>query len=609
MKLQKKIVICGSVDDGKSSLIGRILLETDNIFSDQKIKLKKISNRYGTRGKNLDLSLLMDGLQDEREQGITIDVAHKFINYKNQRLIFCDSPGHQQYTRNVLTAASSCDIGVVLIDVKKGILEQTLKHIYILDFVRIKKVIFAINKIDLVKDKKKFNKIKLNLENITKKFKFKKNICIPTSATRGDNVVKRSKYLSWYKDNSLLEEIHNSKIEKKYPFNSTFMPIQYVNRINQNIRHYLGNLSGGILKKKDNIFIYPSNQQALVKEIYYNFKKINKISYTNCFCSLELSKQLDITRGDIIVKNKKYFKIGDAFQVQLVVTSEDSIFLNRQYLVRIHNKLVKGNIVKIKNKVFFENKKNNFKTLEVNDIALCDLVLNEKIAFSDNELIPELSSFILIDLISNRTIAAGKIDFALNRSNNIYKSKNTITTMLRSKIKKQNPICIWFTGLSGSGKTTLAEALEKKLLNLGKHTFLLDGDNLRKGINKDLGFNENDRVENVRRVAEIAKLMFDAGLITIVSLISPFNREREFAKSLYKKEEFFEIFLNTPLNICQQRDTKGLYKASKKNKKFNKIGLSSNYEKPKSPNLEIDTSKQSVDICLDQILKKISHKI
>lgn len=250
MKLQKKIVICGSVDDGKSSLIGRILLETDNIFSDQKIKLKKISNRYGTRGKNLDLSLLMDGLQDEREQGITIDVAHKFINYKNQRLIFCDSPGHQQYTKNVLTASSSCEIGVVLIDVKKGILEQTLKHIYILDFVRIKKVIFAINKIDLVKDKNKFNKIRSNLENLTKKFKFEKTICIPTSATRGDNVVKRSKYLSWYKDNSLLEEIHNSKIEKKYPFNSTFMPIQYVNRINQNIRHYLGNLSGGILKKK-----------------------------------------------------------------------------------------------------------------------------------------------------------------------------------------------------------------------------------------------------------------------------------------------------------------------------------------------------------------------
>jgi bifunctional enzyme CysN/CysC len=609
MSIQKKIVICGSVDDGKSSLIGRVLLETDNIFLDQKIKLKRISNRYGTRGKNLDLSLLMDGLQDEREQGITIDVAHKYINYKNQRLIFCDSPGHQQYTRNVLTAASSCDIGVVLIDIKKGILEQTLKHVYILDFVGIKKIIFTINKIDLVKDKKKFYKIKSSLKELNKKFNFKSSIFIPTSATRGDNVVKKSKYLKWYKGNSLLEEIYKTKIEKEDSINESFLPIQYVNRVNQNTRHYLGNVFGGIFKKKDNIFVYPSNQKAKIKNIYHNSKKINKTLKSNFFCSIQLNKQLDVTRGEIIVKEKKNFYTGDAFQVQLVATSVEKIISGRQYLMRIHNALVKTNVVKIKNKINFGVNKKTSNVLEMNDIGICDLTLEKTIAFSEFKKNKILSSFILIDLVSNKTVAAGKIDFALNRSNNIHNTETIVTPNLRNKIKKQKPICIWFTGLSGSGKTTLAEALEKKLFNIGKHTFILDGDNLRKGINKDLGFNENDRVENVRRVAEISKLMFDAGLITIVSLISPFNREREFAKSLYKKDRFFEIFLNTPLNICKERDVKGLYKALRKNNRFNKIGLSHNYEKPKSPDLEIDTSKKSIDNCLKLILEKIISRI
>ena len=350
----------------------------------------------------------------------------------------------------------------------------------------------------------------------------------------------------------------------------------------------------------------PSKLEAKIKKIYSNKNSTKKIISTNSFCAIELDRQLDITRGDIICKNSKNLITGNVFQAKIIVTSIDKIFSGSQYLMRIHNKEVNITITKIKKKILFsKNEILTNKTLNKDDIAIVEIVTNEIITFSDTSKIQELSKFILIDLVSNNTVAVGRINFALNRSNSLHPVDEIIDSKLRSKLKNQKPLCIWFTGLSGSGKTTLAKFLEKKLFNFGKHTFHLDGDNLRLGINKDLGFTKADRVENIRRAAEIAKLITDAGLISIVSLISPFERDRQFAKSLFKKDCFFEIFVNTPLSVCKKRDVKGLYKKVKQNNKINNIGLSGNYEKPQTPFLEIDTSKSSINSCVELIFRKI----
>lgn len=605
MVSQKKIVICGSVDDGKSSLIGRILFDTKNIYIDQQKNLEKISRRYGSLEKNLDLALLIDGLQDEREQGITIDVAHKFINFKNQRLIFCDSPGHTQYTKNVLTAASNCKMGLVLIDVTKGVLEQTLTHLYILDFVGIKNIIFAINKIDLIKNKKKFFEIKKYLENKILKFKFNSVKYIPTSATRGDNVVFKSKRIKWYKGNSILHEICKTKIKNNLN-KFSYLSVQCVNRFNQTSRYYFGNINNAKLALNEKVYILPGKKEAKIKKIFIGEKNLKKMNSINSYVGIELDRQIDIVRGDVICKDILSLNSGDAFQARIVVTSEDKIFTGNQFLMRIHNEEVKATITKIKNKILFTNKTIlDNKSLIVNDIADVELVTNEKIVFSTKQNNEQFLNFILIDLVSHNTVAAGKLSFALNRSSNIFKTNEIISSNLRSQLKNQKAICIWLTGLSGSGKTTLAKELEKKLYKINKHSYVLDGDDLRKGINKDLGFKESDRIENVRRVSEIAKIMVDAGLITIVSLISPFKRERNFAKSLFKEKTFFEVFVSTPLSVCEKRDVKGLYKKAKTIKGFNKIGISDNYEKPTNPFLEIDTTNKSIDYCVGLIFNKI----
>jgi bifunctional enzyme CysN/CysC len=380
--------------------------------------------------------------------------------------------------------------------------------------------------------------------------------------------------------------------------------VQHVNRPTHNIRHYLGNLNDGTLKKDDDLIIYPSKIKTKIKNIFHNFKKVNILKFHKSYAALELNNHVDISRGDILVKNDKNFFVGDSFHAKLIVTSDENIFSGRQYLMRIHNKLVKATVTKIKKKNFLLNSIST-KLLETNDSGEVEIFLNEKIVFSDFSKIKELSEFILIDLVSNKTVAAGKIEFALRKSGNIYEYKTELASSLRGDIKNQKPICIWLTGLSGSGKSTLARSLEQKLFGLGKHSYVLDGDHLRKGINKDLGFSENDRIENVRRVAEISKLMVDAGLITIVSIISPFSRERVYAKSLFKQNEFFEIYVSTPLNICKKRDVKGLYAKSKTVKDFNKIGMSNHYEKPNSPFLNIDTTHKSVESCVNEIFKKI----
>jgi len=600
----KKIVTCGSVDDGKSTLIGRIIFETKNILIDQEEKLKKLSTRYGTTKKKMDLALLLDGLQDEREQGITIDVAHRYINFKNQRLVFHDSPGHNQYTRNLVTAASGCDVAILLIDIKKGVIEQTKRHLKILDFLNIKNIIFAINKIDLVKyNRHFFLNTTYELKKIINLKKNKKIFFVPVSALTGENVVIKSKKMAWYKNQSLLNLIISLKIRKKKK-TKPYLSVQHIHRPDSEIRNYFGDVVG-CFKINQKIKVLPGGNFTLIKKIYSNFKEKNKI--VNSPVALDLQKQLDISRGDIITDfTNNDILLGNIFNAEVVITSDDKLIPGRQYLLRIHNKMTKATIVKIKSVFDFNMDKYIAKNeLELNDIGQIEFSTNDFIPFSSFEKIPELARFIIIDELSFSVVCAGKINFALKRSGNIYKTDGKISKEIRAKLKRQIPKCIWLTGLSGSGKSTIAQNLERQLNLSAKHTYILDGDNLRLGINKNLGFAVSDRIENIRRIAEISKLMVDAGLIVIVASISPFAKERDFARSLFEKNEFFEIYINTPLKVCMQRDPKNLYKKAKSIKNFSKIGLTGDYEPPIKPDIKIDTSKESISNSIRKIIEKI----
>ena len=598
----KKVVTCGSVDDGKSTLIGRIIFETQNILNDQKLKLKKLSSRFGTTGSKLDYALLLDGLQDEREQGITIDVAHRYINYKNQRLVFHDSPGHYQYIANVITAASNCDIAILLIDVKKGILEQTIRHLKILNFLNLKNIIFALNKIDLVKyDKKIFFKLKKNLEkNIQSNVK---SSFVPISALNGDNVVFKSKKMKWYKGKSILDIINLTLLNKNRQ-TKPYLTVQHIHRPNRLVRRYLGELKGN-LQVNQKIKILPSGNIVSVKSIYSNFKKVKKIS--NSPVSLDFKEQFAISKGDIISGlNNKQISTGNAFNAEIVITSDEQLISGRQYLLRIHNKFSKITITRIKSVYNFQNNTNiKANLLSSNDIGQIEFCTNDIIPFSTFDQIDDIGRFILIDEVNFKIVGAGKINFALRRSGNIFKTASEISQKNRQDLKHQKAKCIWLTGLSGSGKSTIAQHLEKELFLRSKHTYILDGDNLRLGINKNLGFSTVDRAENIRRIAEIAKIMVDAGLIVIVAAISPFKKDRHFAKSLFQKKEFHEVYVNTPLKVCMKRDPKKLYKKLKTIKGFNKIGLTGSYEKPEDPSMKIDTSKETINNSVKKILKCI----
>ena len=541
-------------------------------------------------------------MQDEREQGITIDVAHRYINYKAKRIIFHDSPGHYQYTSNAITAASNCDIAILLIDIKKGIAEQTKRHLKILEFLNIKNIIFAVNKIDLLQyNKNKFLTIKENLKDLVQ-HKAKLHF-IPISALNGDNVVFKSKKTKWYKGKSILDTINSIKIIKT-KIHKTCISIQNIQRPSRLIRNYQGDLLG-TLKKNQKIKILPNENITTVKNIYSNLKKVNKIKDSPI--SIDLKDQLEISRGDIItdLTNKKIL-VGNAFNANVVITSSEKLIPGRQYFIRIHNKISKITITKVKTVFNFKNgsylKKN---ILDINDLGSIEFTCNDEIPFSISDKMDYFAKFIFIDEVSFKTVCAGKINFALRKSGNIIKTESEVSKKIRINLKRQKPKCIWLTGLSGSGKSTIAQSLERELLSKSKHTYILDGDNLRLGINKNLGFSEVDRAENIRRIAEIAKLMVDAGLIVIVAAISPFKKDRHFAKSLFQKDEFYEIYVNTPLKVCIKRDPKKLYKKAKAVKGFNTIGLTSGYEKPESPSIKIDTSKENINYSVTKIINFI----
>ena len=597
-----RFITCGSVDDGKSTLIGRMLYESQMIFDDQVASLKKDSQKHGTQGEEIDFALLVDGLSAEREQGITIDVAYRFFSSSKRKFIVADTPGHEQYTRNMATGASTADLAILLVDARNGVMTQTKRHSFIVSLLGIKKVILAINKMDLVNyDQKTYQQIDQNYRIFAENLNFEHIQSIPISALKGDNVYEKSKMMKWYSEKTLFSYLETVKVaaSKSSKF---ILPVQRVNRPNLDFRGYSGTIASGNIKVGEEIRTVPSNQKAKVKEIFIGDKSI-KSSSDRQSITLTLNKEIDISRGDIICKKDSIVESADQFNINMIWMSEENCFPGRSYIAKIHNNSISIKILDIK-KIYNVNTLEHSpgKQLDLNDVAEVTVSLNKNVPFMSYQENKNMGSMIIIDPISNQTIGVGMINFALRRAQNIHLQSLSITKELREKMNGHKGQVLWLTGLSGSGKSTIANALEKQLYAEGKKTYVLDGDNIRHGLNKDLGFTDKDRVENIRRVAEVAKLMCDAGLIVITAFISPFRAEREMARSLFQSGEYKEIFISTPLKIAEQRDPKGLYKKARSGEIPNFTGINSPYEKPIKPELTIDTSKTSVAQSVKKIL-------
>lgn len=601
-----RFITCGSVDDGKSTLIGRMLYESQMIFDDQVASLKKDSQKHGTQGEEIDFALLVDGLSAEREQGITIDVAYRFFSSSKRKFIVADTPGHEQYTRNMATGASTADLAILLVDARHGVVTQTKRHSFIVSLLGIKNVILAINKMDLVNyDQKTFQQIDQHYRDFTKNLNFKHIQSIPISALKGDNVYEKSKMMKWYSQQTLFSYLETVQVTSTKS-SKFILPVQRVNRPNLDFRGYSGTIASGSIKVGEEIRTVPSNQKAKVKEIFIGDKSI-KLSTNKQSITLTLNKEIDISRGDIICKKDSIVESADQFNINMIWMSEENCFPGRSYIAKIHNSSAAIKILDIK-KIYNVNTLEHSpgKQLDLNDVAEVTVSLGKNIPFMTYQENKNMGSMILIDPLSNQTIGVGMINFALRRAQNIHLQSLSINKELREKMNGHKGQVLWLTGLSGSGKSTIANALEKELYAEGKKTYVLDGDNIRHGLNKDLGFNDKDRVENIRRVAEVAKLMCDAGLIVITAFISPFRTERDMARSLFQSGEFKEIFISTPLNIAEQRDPKGLYKKARKGEIPNFTGINSPYEKPLNPELSLDTSKTSITQCVKKIREIIT---
>ena len=609
-KKQVKILTCGSVDDGKSTLLGRLLFDSQNIFLDQMDQAKIESEKYGTQGKEIDLALLVDGLQAEREQGITIDVAYRYFETSNCKFIVADTPGHEQYTRNMATGASNSDVAIILIDAQKGVLEQTRRHSFIVNLLGIKHIVVAINKMDLVNyNENVFETIVDKYKELITNFTFTSINFIPLSALKGDNIFSNFENTNWYKGPTLIQALEKIDVLDSSRNNEFSFPVQWVNRSSANFRGYSGTITDGKISKGELITTTSSNKQISVKNIYGPKGELSE-AYSGQAITLTLSDELDISRGDIIIstKNDQIIK-ADQFASHLIWMDQEPMLPERNYIFRFNNSYINGKITDLVHSInvnSFEEVAS--KKLNLNDIAYCKVAIDKMHCISSYSNNQKLGSFVIIDPYSNKTIGVGMIDHALRRSSNISWHEMSINKKTRSELNSQKPCVVWFTGLSGSGKSTIANILEQKLHTAGKRTYLLDGDNVRHGLNKDLGFTDTDRVENIRRVAEVSKLMVDAGLITLVSFISPFKSERQMAKDLLSSDEFFEIFVNTPLEECEKRDPKGLYKKARAGELKNFTGIDSLYEEPENPDLILDTTSSNAEELTDQIINFLQLK-
>ena len=599
-----RFITCGSVDDGKSTLIGRLLYDSKMIFEDQLASLEADSRKVGTQGENIDFALLVDGLAAEREQGITIDVAYRFFATDKRKFIVADTPGHEQYTRNMATGASTADVAILMIDARKGILTQTRRHAFITTLLGIRRLVLAVNKMDLVDyDETIFNDIVDDFYAFADELATDLEIQpIPMSALAGVNITNRSNETDWYDGPALMEYLENVPVGDGRLNTAFRMPVQWVNRPNLDFRGFSGQIASGTIKPGDRVKSMPSGKQSTIERIVTADGDLPE-AIAGQSVTLTLADEIDASRGDAIVTADDPTEVSDQFQVRLLWMNEAPLLPGRRYLLKIGAKTVTATVNAPKYGIDVNTLSDvPAKTLELNQIGVTTISLDQPITFDPYDVNRNLGGFILIDRMSNDTVGLGLIDFALRRASNIHWQSMDVDRNALAEQKGQKPAVLWFTGLSGSGKSTIANALQKRLFALGKHTFSLDGDNVRHGLNRDLGFTDADRVENIRRVANVAKLMSDAGLITLVSFISPFRAERRMARNMMADGEFVEIHVDTPLDVAEQRDVKGLYKKARSGEIKNFTGISSPYEAPENPELRIDTVNRNPDDAAEEIL-------
>ena len=604
-----RFITCGSVDDGKSTLIGRLLYESKCIFDDQLKALETESKRYGTQGEKIDFALLVDGLEAEREQGITIDVAYRFFSTDRRRYIVADTPGHEQYTRNMATGASTAQMAVLLIDSRKGILPQTRRHHRIVTMMGIRHIVLAVNKMDLMGfEQSVFDRIEADYREFAKDANLTTLQAIPLAAVSGDNVLKRSENTPWYKGPTLFDHMDTVTVREVATRAAFRMPVQWVSRPNLNYRGFCGRIAEGSVKTGDAVRVLPSGKTTTVKSIDF-FEDQLPQAEAGASITLTLNDEVDVSRGDLIVTTDHPPEVADQFQVKLLWLSEEPLVPGRSYWLKVHAKEVSATVMEIKHREDINTGSHlAAKVLNLNEIAVVTISTTHPVAFEPYTVNRTLGGFVFIDKLSCATVGAGMIEFALRRSTNIHWQSLEVGKAQRALLKNQTPRCIWFTGLSGSGKSTVANQLEKRLHAEGRHTYMLDGDNVRHGLNRDLGFTDADRVENLRRVAEVAKLMVEAGLIVIVSFISPFRVERRAARDLFGPEEFVEIHVSTPIAECEKRDVKGLYAKARKGELKNFTGIDSPYETPENPEMVIDTSTKSPEECALEVWRLIEGK-
>jgi len=601
-----RFLTCGSVDDGKSSLIGRMLYDCGAIHDDTMAALEADSRSFGTTGGALDLALLVDGLAAEREQGITIDVAYRYFATPRRKFIVADTPGHEQYTRNMVTGASGADLAIILVDARKGVVTQTRRHSCIAHLVGIRHVVLAVNKMDLVGfDHTRFAEIESDYRTFAAELGIANVTAIPISALHGDNISELSARTPWYRGQSLIAHLEGVAVDDDRAFAALRMPVQWVCRPDLDFRGYAGTIQSGTVAVGDRVAVLPAARTTRIARIVTYDGNLERAVAGDAVI-LTLEDEIDVSRGDVICSADKRAEVADQFAADVVWMSERPLMRGRPYILRCGQQQSVCQVSELKHKINVETLEHMAgRELELNAIGLCNLSLAKPIVFDPYADSREGGGFILVDRLTNETVGAGMIRFALRRAHNIHWQAVDIDKQQRAALKGQKACCLWFTGLSGSGKSTVANLLEKRLHALGRHTYILDGDNVRHGLNRDLGFTEADRVENIRRVAEVARLMVDAGLLTIVSFISPFRAERRLARERFEEDEFIELFVDTPIEICEERDAKGLYAKARTGEIKNFTGISSPYEVPERPELRLECGSRAPEALVDDIIRAL----
>lgn len=606
-KTMLRFITCGSVDDGKSTLIGRLLYDSKMIFEDQLAALEADSKRVGTQGAEIDFALLVDGLAAEREQGITIDVAYRFFSTEKRKFIVADTPGHEQYTRNMVTGASTADLAVILIDARKGVLTQTRRHSYLAHLIGIRHILLAVNKMDLVDySQARFDEIVAEYREFAASIGIAEFVAMPISGFKGDNITAPSPNTPWYSGPSLVEHLETVEVDtatdQARPFR---MPVQWVNRPNLDFRGFSGLIAGGTVEPGDAVRVLPSGKTSTVSRIVTLDGDV-ELAVAGQSVTICLADEIDCSRGDVIATADQPPQAADQFEATIVWMDDDAMLVGRSYWLKLGTQIVSVTVQQPKYTVNVNTLEHlACKTLELNAIGVAEIATDKPLVFEPYADSRTLGGFILIDKITNRTVGAGMLHFALRRAQNVHWQATDITREVHASLKNQKPKVLWFTGLSGSGKSTIANEVEKRLNLMNRHTFLLDGDNVRHGLNRDLGFTEADRIENIRRVGEVAKLMADAGLIVLTAFISPFRAEREMVRKMLPEGEFVEIFVDTPLEVAEARDVKGLYKKARSGVLKNFTGIDSPYEPPEDPDIRVNTVEMTPEEAAEHIVRQL----